>query len=265
MVESSATLVHGEPVSVLRATQTAAGVEASLTLTGPSARSLSFETVPGDKPWTAACAAGADRFIAYGSSSELRMQRYAEGPNAQPLTAQHIELGAPLDPDDSAGDRLRLLCEEGHAQLLFIAKDLSLQELACDKSTCTQARVLTKNVAEFDAVRRRGLTLIAFQQGPVAPTIKLLRLDEQGKLAGNPSIVGTCWEPLGGMCGRPILVSDAQRTALLTRDGPDLLALETTNDGRTFSTLSGVAGNRALDTSTLTPLQQHRKRKGMED
>ena len=166
--------------------------------------------MPGDKPWTAACAAGADRFVAYGSSSELRVQHYADGPNAQQLTAQHIELGAPLDPDDSGGDRLRFLCEDGHAQLLFIAKDLSLQELACDKSTCTPARALTKNVAEFDAVRRRGLTLIAYQQGPVAPTIKLLRLDEQGKLAGNPSIVGTCWEPLGGMCGRPIF--DLRRT-----------------------------------------------------
>ena len=40
MVASSATLVRGEPVSVLRATQTAAGVEASLTLTGPSLHAL---------------------------------------------------------------------------------------------------------------------------------------------------------------------------------------------------------------------------------
>ena len=264
MVPSSATLVHGEPMSVLRATQTAAGVEASLTLTSQPARTLSFETVPGEQPWSVACTAGSDRFVAYGSSSELRVQHYAEGPSAQQLTAQQIALGAPLDPDDSAGDRLRFLCEDGRAQLLFVAKDLSLQELSCDRTKCSEARVLTKNVAEFDAVRRRGLTMIAYQQGPTAPTIKLLRLDEQGKPVAPPSIVGTCWDPLGGMCGRPTLVSDAQRTALLTRDGPDLLALETTNDGRTFATLSGVAV-RTHESNTLTPLQQHRKRKGMED
>jgi hypothetical protein len=265
MVLSSATLVHGEPVSVLRATQTAAGVEASLTLTSQPTRTLSFETVPGEKPWTAACSAGADRFVAYGSSSELRVQHYAEGPNAQPLVAQHIELGTPLDPEDSGGDRLRLLCEDGRAQLLFVSKDLSLQELSCDSKRCSDTRVLTKNVAEFDAVRRRGLTMIAYQQGPVAPTIKLLRLDEKGNLAGNPTVVGPCWDPLGGLCGRPILISDPQRTALLTRDGPDVLALETTNDGRTFATLSGIPVNRAPDSGTLTPMQQHRKRKGIED
>jgi|GEM_PF-3927154 len=265
MVPTSATLVHGEPVSVLRATQTAAGIEASLTLMSQPARTLSFETVPGEKPWTAACSAGADRFVAYGSSSELRLQHYAEGTNAQPLTSQHIELGTPLDPEDSGGDRLRMLCEEGRAQLLFVSKDLSLQELSCDSKRCNEARVLTKNVAEFDAMRRRGLTMIAYQQGPVAPTIKLLRLDEKGNLAGAPTVVGTCWEPLGGLCGRPILISDAQRTTLLTRDGPDLLALETTNDGRTFATLSGIPVSRAPDSGTLTPMQQHRKRKGIED
>jgi hypothetical protein len=265
LVESSATLLRGEPVAVLRATQTAAGVEASLTLTGQTARTLALETVPGEKPWTAACSAGADRFIAYGSSSELRVQRYREGASAKLLTSQQLDVGVPLDPDDSAGDRLRLLCEDGHAQLLFIAKDLSLRELSCDADSCKPARTLTERVAEFDAVRRRGLTLIAYQQGPLAPTVKLLRLDETGQPVGEPSIVGTCWEPLGGMCGRPILVADDQRTALLTRDGPDLLALETVNDGRTFSTLSGIAINRTVDSSSLTPLKQHRKRKGMED
>lgn len=265
LVPSSATLVRGEPISVLQATQTAAGIEASLTLTDRPARTIQLDLLPGEKPWTAACAAGSDRFLAYGSTTELRVKRYSEGSSAQPLTAQQVDMGAPLDPEDSGGDRLRLLCDDGQAQLLFIAKDLSLQELSCDKSRCTKARVLTKNVAELDAVRRRGLTLIAYQQGALAPTIKLLRLDEQGKLLGPPSIAATCWEPLGGMCGRPTLIADAQRTALLTRDGPDLLALETTNDGRTFSSLSGVGAKAAIGSNTLTPLKQHRKRKGMED
>jgi hypothetical protein len=264
VVPTSATLVRGEPVAVLRATQTPSGIEASLTLTAAPARTLVFEKVPGEKPWTAACSAGPDRYVAYGSSTQLRVQRYADGPNAQSLTAQSIELGAPLDPEDSGGDRLRLLCEAGRAQLLFITKDLNLQELSCDQTGCTAARPLTKNVAEFDAVLRRGLSLIAYQQGPMAPAIKLLRLDEKGQPVGNPSIVATCWEPRGGMCGRPILIADAQRTALLTRDGPDLLALETVNDGRTFATLSGIAVNRTIDSSVLTPLQQHRRKKGMD-
>jgi hypothetical protein len=263
-VRSSATLVRGEPVAVLRATETQAGTEASFTLTQPS-RTLALESVAGDKPWTAACTAGSDRFLAYGSSKELRLQRFSDGESPHALATLHIELGEPLDPDDSGADRLRLLCEDGHAELMYIAKDLSLQSLHCDRSSCKEPQTLTKNVAEFDAVLRRGLTLIAYQQGPLAPTIKLLRLDDQGALAGQPTIVATCWEPLGGMCGRPTLIADAQRTALLTRDGPDLLALESVNDGRTFSTLSGLAVSRAIDPSALTPMQQHRKRKGIED
>lgn len=265
VVPSSATLVQGEPLAVLRATQgKGQGIDASLTLPTQPPRSIALESVTGEKPWTAACAAGAERFLAYGSSTQLRVLRYADGPSAQTLTTQQLELGAPLDPDDGGGDRLRLLCEPGRAQLLFIAKDLGLRELSCTQSSCSEARTLTKNVAEFDAVLRRGLTLIAYQQGPLAPTIKLLRLDEKGQQVGQPSIIATCWEPLGGMCGRPILIADAQRTALLTRDGPDLLALETVNDGRTFATLSGIAINRTIDSSVLTPLQQHRRKKGMD-
>ena len=51
---------------------------------------------------------------------------------------------------------------------------------------------------------------------------------------------------------------------LLARDGPDLLALETTDEGRSFGQLSGFRRQAAFETSTTAPLQQHRRKKGLE-
>lgn len=264
MVPTSAVLLGGEPAMVLHATETGSGVVASLTIASQPAKTLALESTRGQHPWAVACTSGVQRWLAYGSNEELQLARFTPEQGLSLLGAQPVALGRPLDPDDNGADRLRLLCEDGRAQLLFVGRDRTLRQIVCSHDSCRQARDLVQNVAEFSAVLRRGLGLIAFQQGPLSPTIKLLRLDEQLAPTASPTVAGTCWEPLGGMCGRPTLIADAQRTVLLTRDGPDVLALETTNDGRTFAALSGLAAGHLLDSSTTSPLQQHRRRKGID-
>jgi hypothetical protein len=66
------------------------------------------------------------------------------------------------------------------------------------------------------------------------------------------------------MCGTPTLIRDAQRLVLAARDGADLLALESTDLGRTFSTLSGLVVGTGFEASTTSPLQQHRLKKGLQ-
>jgi hypothetical protein len=66
------------------------------------------------------------------------------------------------------------------------------------------------------------------------------------------------------MCGTATLVADEQRMILTARDRSDLLALESTDGGKTFTTLSGLAGAGTIEQSTTSPLEQHRRRKGID-
>lgn len=106
--------------------------------------------------------------------------------------------------------------------------------------------------------------MVAFHSGASAPVIRVLRLDEHGAPLAAPSVVASCWDPLGGMCGVPSLIGDKERVVLLARDGPDLLALETGNEGYSFSSLSGFGASRANARDAIAPLQQHRQRKGID-
>ena len=66
------------------------------------------------------------------------------------------------------------------------------------------------------------------------------------------------------MCGIPSLIADPHRLVLTARDRSDLLALESTDGGVSFTTLSGLVGAAKIEQSTTSPLKQHRVRKGLE-
>jgi hypothetical protein len=65
------------------------------------------------------------------------------------------------------------------------------------------------------------------------------------------------------MWGPPLLASDGYRAVLATRDGEDLLVIEST-DGTLFATLSELTSTKAVLENALDPLRQHRLRKGLE-
>jgi hypothetical protein len=263
--ESSATLVAGEPLAVLRASDAADGVAASLTWLINPVQSTTLAPAAGSGAWALACSARETRWLAYGSSRELRISAARLASGAQALTAQPVDLAAVLDENDGSRDRVRLACSEQGARLFYIDRAQVLSQITCAADSCEPAREVARDIAQFSVAQRGASSLLAYQAGPSAPTIKLLRLDEHGAALAPPAIVASCWEPLGGMCGIPTLVSANERIVLLARDGPDLLALETGNEGHSFTSLSGFsATNRSFDPGTTSPLEQHRKRKGIE-
>jgi len=259
----SVTLVAGEPLAVLRAVEGEASVAAALLIAGQPLQTLALPPAAGSGGWVTACAAGAVRWLGYGSASELRIAR-AQAGTAAPLTAASAELGEPIDASDVARDRVILLCTEQLARVLYVDQAKALRQITCSASECSAPLTLAAVVQQLSAVQRQDVTLVSFYEGPLAPTIKLLRLDAAGKPLGPAVVAGSCWEPLGGLCGASTLVGDAQRVALLTRDGPDLLALESVNTGRSWGVLSGFQ-QRAPTSSGSDPMQQHRLRKGLEE
>ena len=261
---SSATLVLGEPLGVLRVLDNLERVDAALMLAGESVQTLPLAPAAGSGGWVSACSTGGVRWLAYGSSSELRVAR-ADGPKVQQLTEAKVELSDPIDATDAARDKLRVLCTEQLARVLFVDRAEALHQVTCSASTCGAPSQLAPKVRQFSAVQRDDVSVIAFYESPLAPTIKLLRLEAQGRAFAPAMVVGACWEPLGGLCGTSYLTADAQRIALLTRDGPDLLVLESANTGRTWSTLSGFQQRPGLGAGSSDPMQQHRRRKGLQE
>lgn len=270
---TSATLLAGEPRGVARATAAHAAeggppptpFEASVVWSKPDTPPLILPPAGGSGAWITACSRGDARVIAYGTDSELRVVRVDPATNtATPLLTHTIPTQHQFDDTDAARDQLRLACDEQRAQLVFIAGDRQLQQITCSAESCSKPAEIAKDVAQFAALLRGDATLIAYHHGLREPAVKVLRLDAQGAPAGAATIPAACWEPLGGMCGTATLVSDAQRVLLLARDGPDLLALESTDQGQSFKQLSGFTRQAAFEPSTTAPLQQHRKRKGLE-
>jgi hypothetical protein len=261
---ASATLVAGEPVAVLRASDTPEGVTAAVSVIGDSAQTWPLEPAAGSGAWALGCTANTARYLVYGSSSELRIAALTAATGVVPQHTQSIQLEHPLDAEDSARDRVRLECAGELARLFYIDQAHVLWAIDCAADSCQPARELAREVAQFSVAQRGPRSVVAFHSGPTAPVIRVLRLDEHGAPLAAPSVVASCWEPLGGMCGVSNLVADRERVVLLARDGPDLLALETGNEGYSFSSLSGFGADRAHARDVVAPLQQHRQRKGID-
>ncbi|MET0388953.1 MAG: hypothetical protein ABW321_23470 [Polyangiales bacterium] len=260
----SATVVAGEPVAVLRAADAEQGVSADLTWTSAPGQTLALPPAAGSGAWVTACSAGDARFLAYGSTTEVHVASLSAEPSVRSLGQQPIVIDAPIDERDRARDKTRLVCTEQQARFFYLDPARVLWQVSCAADSCQAPREVSRDVSGFSVVQRGAISVVAFHAAPTTPTIRLLRLDEQGAPMGEPAIVASCWEPLGGVCGTPTLVSAPERVILLSRDGPDMLALETINEGASYTTLSGFSVRRSLDASTTSPLEQHRRKKGMD-
>jgi hypothetical protein len=264
---SSVTLLPGEPSAVLYAVDTPEGVSASLTWGAEHNEPLQLPAASGTGAWALGCTLGETQYLAYGSSNQLRIWRADAVRGNQELAVHDVALLAPLHDDNPALDHVRMLCDAGHAHLLFTTEHQELELISCDAQSCTAARSVAKEVAGYSAVTDGDAVVVAFAGMLQAAVVRVLRLERADREATDPArpiAPAACWEPLGGMCGTPTLVRDAQRLVLTAHDGTDLLALESTDHGRTFSTLSGLVVGSTFEPSTTSPLQQHRRRKGLE-
>jgi hypothetical protein len=262
----SAILLPGEPSAVLaaRASEEEGGVTATLVWASDGVPPLPLMAAKGSGPWTAACQYGEARYLAYGSSAQLRLARALPFQTLLPLAQQELPLGAAIDPDNAALDKVRLICGEAGLRALYLSDQRELWQIGCDADGCKAPRSLASNVYTFSALLDGASSVVAYSGGPLAPIIRVARFDSQGGIESGPLTPGACWEPLGGMCGTPLLQADAQRIVLLAHDGGDLLGLESTDGGRSFASLSGLVTGASFENSTTSPLKQHRLRKGLD-
>jgi len=264
MSPSSVALLAGEPSAVLRAVQTEQGVSASVVWGADDNEPLQLPTASGTGAWALGCSLGSMQVLAYGSTSQLRIWRSDAVQGNRELLAHDVTLLAPLHDENPALDQVRLLCDASHAHLLLANARHELQHIICDAENCSLGPSIATNVAGYSAVTDGDALIVALAGNMQEAVVRVLRLDARGAARARAVAPAACWEPLGGMCGTPTLVRDAQRLVLTAHDGSDLLALESTDHGQTFATLSGVVVGESFESSTTSPLQQHRRRKGLE-
>jgi hypothetical protein len=262
---ASIVLLPGEPNAVLYASDTDEGVLPTLAWAIDNAKPLPLMAAKGKGPWTLGCSLGESRYLIYGSTNQLRVLR-TDGPTHAPesLLVQDVALRAPIDADNPALDEVRLLCDAGRVHVLLVNAAHALQQISCDAQACNPLQNIASDVASYAAVTDGDGLVVAYAAPLQGPVVRVVRLGHDDKPDAPAITPAACWDPLGGMCGAPTLVRDAQRLVLAARDGADLLALESTDHAHSFASLSGLVVSGSFESSTTSPLQQHRIRKGLE-
>jgi hypothetical protein len=146
-------------------------------------------------------------------------------------------------------DRLRNVClPEGRALALVRDRDDKLQAVACAQGGACQVSLVASNVVSFAALvlepeLKKGAkprVLVAHAGSKNLAQVQLRELDFDGGLRGDARTVSACWAPLGGLCGAPLFSRAGSRILLGTREGTDLLMLESPDEGARWEPLRGL-------------------------
>ena len=244
----------------------------------PAGTPIELGVASGSGPWLSACETEGARYLAFGTRDHLALARVAaDGAASLPLPETALNIGAPIDGEDAAHDRVRIACSPDRVQLFIASADAKLLTLRCEHvahagdahngeqaaSACSEPHELARDVSSFDVVQRGEQSLLAYAR-VTHPEITVLRLDANGRPLSLPIVPAACWDPTAGMCGKPTLVNDSGRLLLCARDGADLLAIESNDGGEHWLPMSGLKVENAISTDVSAPMNQHRLRKGLE-
>ena len=241
--------------------------------TGKTVAPLDLGRVAGEGAWVHACDTTEAIWLAFGTHDAFAITRYAMpqtlDPEAKPSMgvvqpATPIALGEPLHESDPARDRLRVWCDATHATAVAVTTDDALVAVRCDATRCETSPALAHDVASFDAKPAAdGATLVAYAQR-TRPQVVVGRLASGATQLDAVQTPAACWDPDGGMCGQPTLVVDSSRIVLCARDGTDLLAIETEDNGVHWKAMSGLHVSGPSPSEVNAPMRQHRLRKGLD-
>ena len=202
--------------------------------------------------------------MAFGTREELALVRVgADGVAVPLLPPTALPLGPVLPRDDARRDRVRMQCGPAGVTLMALPENRGLFALRCTRDACVRGPVVATEVVTFDAAHSGDGLIVAYTRRG-EPQIAVLRADAKGAPIGPPQTPAPCWDPEGGLCGQPTLTVAEDRVLLCARENADLLALESNDGGLRWQPLPGLQRGSAISTDPNAPLQQHRRRKGLE-
>jgi hypothetical protein len=179
--------------------------------------------------------------LVFGTERELRVARLG---GEQALTSWPVlPLGLTdvVHERDPSHDRVRLACVgEGRTLLLVRDSKDTLRALACAPGGACEESVIAGAVQSFAVETHDDTALVAFAGARGKAQVRLVTLDVRGQVRQAERVPSACWEPRGGLCGTPTLQRVGQRLLLGSREGTDLLLLESADQGASWEPLRGL-------------------------
>ena len=193
-------------------------------------------TIAGERPFLVACGGPEARFVVFGAESAARVVRFDRGAVAigEPFSLRARE---PVTAPIAADDTVKLACD---ASTLDVAASTGTRELVsvrCDAGgRCEPPHRVATGAGAFDLVREGEHTLVAWTPN-ASNEVHVARVGDR-----ESRVPAACWDTREGtgFCGAPRLAARNGRIVLATREGSDLLAIETVDGGRTWRPMRGI-------------------------
>jgi hypothetical protein len=187
--------------------------------------------------WLAACAEDRRVTFAFGAAGQLRigMLESASKEGGRSWAELTLPVTQVIDGERRDRDRVALVCKQQGALLIAHEADDRLTAIACDESAqqCRKLHIASE-VAHFSTIATSRGALIAYA-GAQAAQVRVRTFDSARVALGPERIPSACWSKRG-LCAKPSLARVGARIVLVAPEKTDLLALESADDGETWST-----------------------------
>jgi len=158
---------------------------------------------------------------------------------------QELAFETPLDLTDRTFDHVRVPCERaaGAESVRVLARERSGRVHAYASRPDENAlhdSVIATDVRAFDALATPSGLLVAYAGVAEGAQVRVVQVDSRGNARGAAAVPAACFSPAGGLCGSPLLARVGGRIVLSAREGTDLLAVESVDEGVRFGALRGL-------------------------
>lgn len=188
--------------------------------------------VAAESAWLTACSTGGP----YLAAVDSRRTTIVHVPSARSLASIDHPVGAkaPL----AVGDPVQVVCDASRADIFLRTVDGALLWVACTAEGCLPEVSIAPEIRHVAAALSGAVTLVAYAGDASHAQVQTRRI-VSGELFG-PVLPAACWTLESGFCGQPYLNMYGDRWLLGARDGSDLLLLESTDGGRSFTPMRGL-------------------------
>jgi hypothetical protein len=220
----------------------------AITRTGEEAQLISLEkssssrlaTLSGaSSPWLTACAQGEHASFAMGDGRRVllgTLARTAAGLRTQQWPALPLAITNVLDPERANRDRAVSVCT-ALGVLLVARENDQLSAIVCHEPDAPCQRLqLARGVDHFSVLATERGALVAYA-GDQSAQVRVKSIELAPARVSAERVPAACWSK-SGLCQRPTLARLGRRILLVAPDGTDLRALESADEGATWTTPS---------------------------
>lgn len=244
-----------DDAGVLLLSEVEGGVSPQLHLA--NGRGEALPVVRGARPWSQHCQFAGHRAIAYGTDIEVQAIVLGSGIQSVLDSAKRVDFASGEGSEASGVAPVQMNCDRNGFSLVYRDTSRRLWGQRCGYAAPCDAPVLVAaRATTYASLLYQGKLAVAYAEKKNGQ----IRMRVGGVAS---AAISPCFLPRAGMCGTPTLHQVGSRLVLAAREGADALVLESSDGGRSFQPLPGLA-DTGFNSGGTDPLRQHRLRKGID-